>query len=143
MNTTKILQNILADTFILYFKVHSFHWNVEGKDFVSLHAFFETIYNELWTSIDEIAERVRISGAYAPKSLSEMTSGAKIKESTGNYSDKEMLSILAKDLESVIDSHKDAINSLEEIREDAHAGYLVEKVDSYKKHLWMLKSLVK
>ena len=53
------LSHLLADTYTLYLKTHSFHWNVSGPMFNSLHSMFMVQYNELWLSMDEIAERIR------------------------------------------------------------------------------------
>ncbi len=33
---TEGLTKVLADTFVLYFKTHAFHWNVEGAHFKPL-----------------------------------------------------------------------------------------------------------
>ena len=38
---SEALRKALADTFVLYFKTHSFHWNVEGIHFRALHILFE------------------------------------------------------------------------------------------------------
>ena len=35
---------VLADSFLFYFKAHSFHWNVVGNDFPEYHEFFGKIY---------------------------------------------------------------------------------------------------
>lgn len=56
MNSKKIadaLQKVLADSFVLYFKTHSFHWNVTGAHFKSLHDLFEEQYTEVWEANDE------------------------------------------------------------------------------------------
>ena len=49
------LSNVLADTFILYLKTHSFHWNVTGPMFQTLHQMFEEQYNELWLANKRVA----------------------------------------------------------------------------------------
>lgn len=66
------LSRILARTFRLYVQVHGYHWNVEGPEFRQLHGFFEEQYQALWESLDEIAERLRALGAYAPGSMAGM-----------------------------------------------------------------------
>ncbi len=53
------LNRLLADTYSLYLKTHSFHWNVTGPMFTSLHQLFEEQYTELAAAVDVIAERVR------------------------------------------------------------------------------------
>jgi starvation-inducible DNA-binding protein len=67
----KELSKLLADTYSLYLKTHSFHWNVTGPQFNSLHAMFETQYNELWLAADEVAERIRTLDVFAPGSYSQ------------------------------------------------------------------------
>ncbi len=41
------LSQVLANTFILSLKTQSFHWNVTGPMFYTLHSMFEDQYNEL------------------------------------------------------------------------------------------------
>ena len=59
-----------ASVFALYLKTHNFHWNVEGPNFPQYHAFLENLYNELWLSVDAIAEHIRTLDSYVPGSLS-------------------------------------------------------------------------
>lgn len=53
------LNGFLADTTVVYYKTHAFHWNVEGPSFYSVHLMFETFYKDLWESMDDVAERIR------------------------------------------------------------------------------------
>ena len=46
------LSRLLADTYVLYLKTHSFHWNVEGPMFQTLHQMFMDQYTETWNAID-------------------------------------------------------------------------------------------
>ena len=63
------LSKLLADEFVLYTKARNAHWNVEGPDFINKHLFFETQYNELADIVDNVAERIRQLGHYAPATL--------------------------------------------------------------------------
>jgi starvation-inducible DNA-binding protein len=38
------LKKVLANTFVMYFKTHTYHWNVEGMFFPQLHEFFGNLY---------------------------------------------------------------------------------------------------
>ena len=53
------LNKVLADTFVLYFKTHSFHWNVTGPRFHSLHEMFEEQYTEMWEAMDVLADLLK------------------------------------------------------------------------------------
>src|SRR5262245_58043303 len=63
------LSRILADEFVLYTKTRNAHWNVEGPDFHDKHKFFEAQYEQLDEIMDEVAERIRMLGHYAPATL--------------------------------------------------------------------------
>src|SRR5436190_14931933 len=63
------LSKILADEYVLYTKTRNAHWNVEGPDFHTKHLFFESQYGQLDDIIDNVAERIRSLGHYAPATL--------------------------------------------------------------------------
>ena len=65
------LGDLLADSYSLYLKTHNFHWNVEGPMFRSLHLMFMEQYTDMWNALDEIAERIRALGHYAPGTYAE------------------------------------------------------------------------
>jgi len=60
------LSRVLADSYMLYLKTHNFHWNVTGPMFQTLHIMFMEQYTELWNALDNIAERIRALGHFAP-----------------------------------------------------------------------------
>ena len=60
------LKETLATVFSFYLKAHNFHWNVEGPFFYEYHKMFGDIYEDVYSSIDGIAENLRKIGTYAP-----------------------------------------------------------------------------
>lgn len=64
------LDQVLIDSQVFRQKAHTYHWNVEGPLFHSLHDFFGDIYEEMEEAVDEIAEHVRALGAYPTSDLS-------------------------------------------------------------------------
>src|SRR3990167_10939370 len=93
----KALNDYLADAMVVYFKTHTFHWNVEGAHFYSLHLMFEKFYEEIWESLDEIAERTRALGGKTPPNLASLLKLSSVKESGETLESKKMLAILHKD----------------------------------------------
>lgn len=69
MEVAKLLTKLLADEFVLYTKTRNAHWNVEGKDFYTVHVFFESQYRQLEEIVDTVAERIRTLGHYATGTL--------------------------------------------------------------------------
>ncbi|MEL6764916.1 MAG: ferritin-like domain-containing protein, partial [Cyanobacteria bacterium J06607_6] len=59
-----LLNQALADAYLLLIKTKKYHWDVVGPQFRSLHTLWEEHYEALTISIDEIAERARMLGGY-------------------------------------------------------------------------------
>lgn len=51
----KSMNTQLSNWFILYSKLHRFHWYVKGPHFFTLHEKFEELYNEAAETADAIA----------------------------------------------------------------------------------------
>jgi len=60
---------ILADEYVLYTKTKNAHWNVTEPYFYDKHKFFETRFGQLDAFIDNVAERIRTIGHFAPSTL--------------------------------------------------------------------------
>ena len=74
------LRTILGTNFGLYFKIHSYHWNVEGPNFVEYHTYLGQLYTQIFNNTDLIAEKLRMLGTYAPVSLTRMKEFSDIEE---------------------------------------------------------------
>src|SRR5512139_1841552 len=88
------LARLLADTYSLYLKTHSFHWNVEGPMFNTLHLMFMEQYTELWNALDLIAERIRALGLPAPATYKEFAKLTSIEETEGQPEALDMVRLL-------------------------------------------------
>jgi starvation-inducible DNA-binding protein len=72
----QILNEILADTTILYSLYKKSHWNVAGPTFYQLHLLFDKHAEEQLELVDEIAERVQMLGGISvgdPRHAAELT----------------------------------------------------------------------
>jgi len=136
------LSNLLADTFLLYFKTHTFHWNVRGPLFRTLHLMFEEQYNALWTSTDIIAERIRSLDSDAPATLSEFSSLTVIKEEKSIPKATDMIRILAEDHAKVVKTAKDAFKAAEEADDEPTQDLLIERINYHETTIWMLKTML-
>lgn len=143
VSVVQALQETLADSFMVYFKTHSFHWNVEGPHFHSLHGLFEEQYNEIWTALDEIAERIRALDEYAPVSFAEIAKNAEITE-TGQMPDAmDMVRILAEDNLALVAKLQTATAIAQEAGDEATADLFIGRISVHEKAAWMLKSTAK
>lgn len=137
------LHDVLADTFVLYFKTHSFHWNVTGPHFHSLHEMFEEQYTELWEATDEIAERIRQLGEWAPNNYIDMSKKASL-QGAGQLPDADgMLEQLVSDNKAITETIYKALRTAEEEGDEATLDMMVQRTQAHEKAAWMLESSMK
>jgi starvation-inducible DNA-binding protein len=134
------LKIVLADTFTMYMKTHSFHWNVIGPNFSEYHAFFGTLYEELHAAIDLIAEQIRAANSFAPSSLDRIKELTRIEESDTIPAADRMFQILINDNNIVLDALKQAYDAADKAEELGLANFLQDRMDIHKKHGWMLRA---
>lgn len=137
------LTEVLSDTFVMYFKAHSFHWNVEGPNFSEYHSFLGKLYEELFGAIDPIAEHIRALDEYAPKTLSSILMSTKIREQSDAYGPIQMISELKENNDMVIISLLSAYQAAEDASELGLANFIQDRIDIHQKHGWMLKAFLK
>jgi starvation-inducible DNA-binding protein len=73
----RVLNEILADTLVLYALYKKHHWNVAGPTFHQLHLLFDKHAEEQLELVDLLAERVQALGGIAvgdPRHAAELTS---------------------------------------------------------------------
>lgn len=134
------LNKALADSYAAYLKTHGYHWNVRGPNFSSYHNLFMTQYTEMWTALDEIAERIRALGELAPMSGAAFGNLSSIKEGDATKSANEMLKELADGHKTLIATLKNALKVAEEASDDPTVDLLTVRLGSHEKHLWMISA---
>ncbi|HEY9537943.1 MAG TPA: Dps family protein [Kiloniellaceae bacterium] len=138
----KGLSHLLADTYTLYLKTHSFHWNVTGQMFQTLHTMFEQQYTELWTALDEVAERIRSLGEPAPGSYKTFAKLTSIKEEEGVPEAKDMVRQLVAGHEAVAKTARSIFPAAEAGQDEVTADLLTQRMNVHEKTAWMLRSLL-
>src|SRR5690625_3586463 len=57
-NLVNFLNQLLSNYFVMYVKLHRYHWYVQGRHFFTLHEKFEEMYEMFHEDLDVIAERI-------------------------------------------------------------------------------------
>lgn len=134
------LRQVVADSYALMGQTHICHWNVRGSGFFALHQAFEVQYTELFTAVDEIAERIRALGALAPGGLGNLAKIAGIKEIEEDAGDKKMVKHLA-------DANRKLVKDLAKARDLAGKhndpqteDLMIARIQVHEKAIWMLDS---
>jgi starvation-inducible DNA-binding protein len=136
------LSKVLADTYTLYLMTHSFHWNVTGPMFNTLHTMFMGQYTELWNATDPIAERIRALGHFAPGTYREYGKLSSIAEPDGVPAALEMVALLVKGHESVARTIRGVFPVAEAANDQPTCDLLTQRLDIHEKTAWMLRSLL-
>lgn len=137
----EVLNKLLADHNVLYVKTRNAHWNVVGPDFHAQHLFFETIYDALAETIDEIAERVRSIGHFAVGSMKEFLELTQLSETKPAKNDSHSyIKALLNDFESIIISIREDLDKIEKTSDAGTEDFLVSIMEAHEKTAWMLRA---
>jgi starvation-inducible DNA-binding protein len=136
------LSRLLADSYSLFLMTHNFHWNVTGPQFNSLHLMFETQYTELFTAVDEIAERIRSLGAFAPASFTRFSELSSFTIPDEKLAANDMIAHLVKGQEVVVRTARGVFPVAEAASDEPTQDLLTRRMELHEKNAWMLRSLL-
>lgn len=134
------LAKLLADTYAVYLKTHGYHWNVRGPNFAALHQLFMTHYTEMWTAIDDIAERIRALGEFAPQGYRAFANLSAIGDGDPDKDAEAMLRELQRDHETVIATARAALPAAQQAGDEVTVSLLSDRLTAHEKHAWMLRA---
>jgi starvation-inducible DNA-binding protein len=137
------LKVLLGSTHVLYTKIHGFHWNIEGDNFPQYHQFLNQFYDEVYESLDTIAEYIRTLDSFAPSSLARFMELTVIKEQSLVPRAELMMNELLEDSQTMIELVKNIFDVATEDREQAIANYMADLQELYSKKAWMLRSILR
>ena len=133
----------VANLTVLYEKLHHYHWFVKGHHFFILHEKFEELYNEITTTLDEVAERLLIIGEKPLSTLKDCLETATIQEASGNeQTEQEMVQAVIDDFEKMIAEITQTIALAEKANDEGTADIFIGITESLGKHVWMLKAFL-
>lgn len=135
------LSTLLADATTLYFRTHAAHWNVTGDEFQQFHELFGEIYEDVWGSLDPIAENIRKIDSFPPSSLDEIISKREINSPKGVVNDAQsLLKELVAMNDGVIHCLTEAFAAATSANEQGIANFLADRIDMHQKWRWQMKA---
>jgi starvation-inducible DNA-binding protein len=124
----------------MYYKTHQYHWNLEGIEFTQYHDFFGDLYQDVYNSIDLIAENIRKLNDYAPFSLDDLFKYKTLSEETTR------VVLLSDILNSLSAANQEVLNSLNKVfslanqaNEQGVCNFIADRIDTHQKHAWFLR----
>lgn len=137
------MNKLLADSYQIYLKAHYFHWNVTGPNFPQYHEFLGNLYEEVYGSIDPIAEFIRSIDGIPQNSPSMIKQNSTVVETNNVSSAEEMMNELLSDTGIAVKDIMIAMEMADKFNEVGLSNYLQERHAAFKKHAWMLRSIQK
>ncbi len=142
-SVVEALRQVVADTYSLLGLTHFCHWNVEGPQFFALHNAFEEQYTELFTAVDEIAERIRALGAYSPGGLSALAAMAPFPTVEEGATAREMVDALVQAQEILTGHLAEAREAAAGAGDNETEDLMIARIQVHEKTAWMLRSFQK
>ena len=103
---------------------------------------FEQQYTELAAAFDQIAERIRALGAFAPGSYTEYARLTSIPEDETVPNAETMIKNLVAGQETLARQARDVMATVGESRDEPTADLLTQRMQVHEKNAWMLRSLI-
>lgn len=139
----KSLNQLLANYHVHFQKLRNFHWNVTGGDFFDLHEKFEELYDEAFSNIDLVAERIRVFGMTPMSLMKDYLEMSNISEVGTDLNSREMVSEILKDFEILAENMNECAENVAELGDTATEDILISFIKSIESHHWMLSSFLK
>lgn len=137
------IRDLLSDTYMLIFKTHSIHWNVEGPLFYAVHNLTEEQYEDLFQAADDLAERIRALGHMAPSTFDKVISDSVVEDAKSAMSAGEMCQTLAEDHERVAARMHALAKIAGDNRDVVTEDLATQRSAFHEKAAWMLRAIAK
>jgi len=132
------LLETMADVVVLYFRAHGAHWNVKGSDFSEYHALFNEIYEDIYSSIDPLAENLRKLGIVAPFRLVDFIELSTLQDANPGQDALALARDLLNANDVVIDNLSDAFDCATYFKQQGIANFLADRLDKHQFWKWQL-----
>ena len=137
------LKTLMASSFSFYLKTANYHWNIEGDDFISYHPWLGDVYNDVYSTIDRLAEYIRTLQAYAPASLTRFSELTKIVDQLEVVQPLVLFEQLLGDNQVIIDLLNTTFDCATGERQQGIANFMAERLDYHNKLAWQIRATLK
>ncbi len=135
----KKINGLVADAYVLYVKTKNFHWHMAGPHFRDYHLMLDEQSDQIFATIDPLAERVRKLGQQTIRSLAQTLALTSLEENDELFvSPVEMLNELCKDNVAMAKAMRAAHKVCDDANDVATASLLEIYIDETEKRTWFL-----
>jgi starvation-inducible DNA-binding protein len=133
------LNGLVADAFALYIKTKNFHWHMSGRHFRDYHLLLDEQADQIFATIDPLAERVRKIGANTIRSVVHIAQLQRVKDNDEDFvTAKDMLKDLLSENRKMAKNMRDAHKISDDAEDVATASLLEVYIDETERRTWFL-----
>ncbi len=133
------VNRLVADALALYLKTKNFHWHISGPHFRDYHMLLDDQADQIYASVDPLAERVRKLGQTTLRSISHVSQLARVKDNNADFvSPFDMLCELLEDNKNMAKAMRKAHKLCDDNEDIATASLLEVYVDETERRTWFL-----
>lgn len=133
------LNVLLADVFALYFKTKNFHWHMSGPSFRDYHLLLDEQADQIFATVDPIAERVRKVGGTTLRSTGHAARLQRLSDNDADFvTPIGMLAELREDNQRLAGFMRATHAVCDEYGDVATASVLENWIDEAERRTWFL-----
>ena len=133
------LTALLADMFALYVKTKNFHWHITGPHFRDYHQLLDEQAEQIFSTTDLIAERVRKLGGTTLRSIGHIVRLQRVLDNDAEYvTQGDMLAELREDNSQLATRLREAHGLCDEHGDIATVGLIERWVEEAEGRAWFL-----
>ena len=140
---TEAVNPLIGDAFALYVKTKNFHWHDSDPHFRDYHLLFDEQAEQIFASIDTMAERVRKIGGTTVRSITHISQLQTIADDNDEFVPAgAMVHRLLNDNAHIAKKIREAIAVCDQSRDAATSNLLQEILDETERRTWFLFAVV-
>lgn len=137
-----LLNDLLANYSMFYQNTRGYHWNIMGEKFFELHLKFEELYNDLFTKIDEIAERILTLGYTPAHKFTEYLKSSNVAESNEVTDGFKAVGQIIDVFKTLLQKQRVILNLSAEINDEGTNSMMSDYIREQEKLVWMYSAFM-
>ena len=136
---SEAVNGLVADAFALYIKTKNFHWHMSGRHFRDYHLLLDEQADQIFATIDPLAERVRKLGYNTIRSVAHIAQLQRVKDNDEDFvAPKDMLLALIEENKKMAKNMRDTHKIADDADDVATASLLEVYIDETERRTWFL-----
>jgi len=140
MTTQEQLTQTFNNNFVAYYRAHTAHINIMGRNFRSDHKLLEGVYERRQAQIDVLGELLRTLDDYMPCEIQDVLNQSEISTAIFEEDADGFLTGVRDDLELLKGTYEELMAVAEKNGHEEIANYAQEQILDLAKSIWMLNA---